>query len=266
MALRAPALALGLSVAGPGCAPAPAPPVAEAPPGAQAPPPTEPPPPERAWRRVARIEADQPAAVPVEGAAEALARCAEVRPCVVERWVPAEEPPAAALTLLRRGAALEPVEDTEPATPWRTRWTVVNGALDPCLGDPLAASPADDPAGVRELVERGEARWWRLRLSGHNRCRLAGVLELSTTRDEAVADGLSVEGRPWREGGRQRALELLRADLRAQAQAAWEDLSPAEREEWARVLDRDPEAAALLEELRAREAPPEPGAGAPTAR
>ena len=212
---------------------------------------------------MARIEADQGAGLAVEGAAQALARCGELRPCAVERWVPAQTEAAAegeVITLLRRGDRLERVDpagaaDLPGSARWRAEWTTVNGALAPCLGDLLADPPAGDPAGARELVEVGAdpvQPVWRLHLSGHNRCALAGTLELSATEDRARPDDLWVDGLAWRQGGRQRAMERLRADLRAQALTDWEGLDAGEREEWLSVLERDPLAAALLEELRAR--------------
>lgn len=70
---------------------------------------------------------DLPAQLAVEGASEALARCGEVRPCVVERWAPADAREGRALTLLRRGDDLRALDDPDASTPWRTRWTVVNG-------------------------------------------------------------------------------------------------------------------------------------------
>lgn len=150
--------------------------------------------------------------------------------------------------MLRAGDALEA---SGRGQGWRAGWRSVSGPLRGCLGDPLADPPAADPTGVRSLERVGEDWRWVIGLGGHNRCRLEGSLTLAATADRADATALVCGAATWQEGGRDCALENLRAYARARATADWPALGPEDRAAWLMALESDPAAATLLEELRA---------------
>ncbi|MDP2308224.1 MAG: hypothetical protein Q8P18_19550 [Pseudomonadota bacterium] len=148
-------------------------------------------------------------------------------PCFVEDW----RADGARLRVERAGARLR-----FDRVPGRTTWTPIGGILASCLGDPLAAPPADDPGGRRTL----EKRTWVITLSGQNRCALTGTLRLDATRDHAEWSGISSEGLPWSSGGREAAQTLLRAELRALVESKWGELDTVQREEALQALAADP--------------------------
>jgi len=179
------------------------------------------------------------------GAAEAAASCPEGQPCRLEHWVSDD----GGDTLVIAISARKLLPSSGPS--WRRRWTAMSGPLPACVGDPLADPPAGDPAAVRTLEERDGVRWWRLTLAGHDRCGITGVLRLQVDGDRADARTLRCGGQPWHEGGSDAALAALRAWLRAKALSAWPDASVEDRQLWLDLLEEDPEAAALVEELLA---------------
>lgn len=175
---------------------------------------------------VGRVEAGEASGrrhLPFAGATAVLAHCADARPCAVELW---RDDQGHTLTLLRAGRTLRPVIDDRVVTPpkgsrrhaatgrWRTHWQTLGSVLPACIEDPLAVPPAGDAAGFRLLQASPEdlaAGRWALHFSGANRCALSGMLLLDATRDHADANALTVDGLPWKRGGRERALARLNA-------------------------------------------------------
>jgi len=190
--------------------------------------------------------------LPFAGASAALQLCGQVRPCVVERWA-SDRPPASFMLLTRHGGRMW-VDSLQ--ADWPATWTSVSGPLPGCLGDPLAISPGDDPAAQLRLEHIGsdDARGWRwvLRLSGRNRCGLAGSLVLDAHTDRANASALGCDGLGWSQGGRDNALSALWAYARSRVTADWDRMSAADREGWLAILTQDPSAHQLVAELRAR--------------
>ena len=188
-----------------------------------------------------------------------LASCGEAE--LVE---PPAEPPAALFRLAQDGEVQRWTADGETALldtrssvltrgdatrKVRTHWPAWQ-TLSMCLGHPLALPPAGDPAGFRLLVWEDEVRW-RVELSGTNTCQASGHVELDVSADVVDVDGLLVDGSPWREGGRERALELALQAFRATLLERWAELSDRERSEALLLLqhDPDPEAEAVLRAL-----------------
>lgn len=153
--------------------------------------------------------------------------------------------------LLRRG----PVATLQGEADWPATWTAISGPLRICVGDLLADRPAGDPAGVRALQRDSRGWQWVVELGGTNPCGLQGRLLVDAEVDRADAAQLRCGDRPWHEGGRQEALARVRGLLRGEALARWPELDPEERALWLDVLEEDPEAAVLVEELRGPAAP-----------
>lgn len=169
--------------------------------------------------------------------------------CAAERWRAEGGSPPAERILLRDGDRIVWLDDQ---TVWPARWRQISGALLHCLGDPLAVPPAADPAGGRDLLEdptAPQARWWwRIRLSGQNRCDLRGSLRVAATAPKIDLSELRVGDLPWHSGGRQRAEAHLRAELRELARTSWDALPEAEQADLLRALRADPEASAWVAE------------------
>ncbi len=206
-----------------------------------------PPPPAPPWTLTGRASSDGLDTPTLIGGAAALGpACATLNerlrgdgpPCFVEEWRSDR-----VLHVERAGARLR--FDGQPG---RTTWTQLGGPLDGCLGDPLAVPPAGDPGGHRAL----DGDSWVLTLSGANRCALGGTLRLHTRRDTAAWSGLTVAGTPWDAGGRERALDVLRAELRDLVDRGWADLDRADRADALRALATDPhpDAKRLLDRRR----------------
>ncbi|MCB9758701.1 MAG: hypothetical protein H6739_02580 [Alphaproteobacteria bacterium] len=180
--------------------------------------------------------------------AEVTLRLSSVEGDVEHYLDPDGGPPA------RYDRATRTLERDGEAVKARVRWGAMGAELGPCVGDPLALPPAGDTGGFRKLVWATPPRW-RVELSGFNRCSLSGAFELDTRVDRVPVVELVVDGRPWREGGREHARAILRAEVRADALRAWPDMSKAERILLLKALSEDPEPAALdvLESLRVRQ-------------
>lgn len=145
--------------------------------------------------RVTPHPSDLPSAPPFEGGRALLEGCEGTEPCAAERWA---APDGRSRVFLWRGDELR-----QPAgTPWPATWERVDGPLLTCLRHPLFHPPAADPAGRRELVERGDTWTWVLHFTGQNPCRLGGALFLEAQGPGVDTAALEVAGRPWSEGGR----------------------------------------------------------------
>lgn len=160
----------------------------------------------------------------------------------VQTWVAGDETVTLDTTSgrLSRGEVELKARSTWPA--WQT--------LALCLGDPMTMPPAGDPAGFRVLAWDDPVHW-RLELSGANTCQATGTVILDAVRDEVDVGGLLIDGRPWREGGRERGHALALQAFRGTLVDRWPELSERERSEALLLLqnDPDPEAAAVLREL-----------------
>ena len=122
-------------------------------------------------------------------------------PCGIEHWEDR--------WFLRAGskAAMTDGLDGEPH-PARGSWTRLGTVLSACLlYDPLAIPPAGDPRAQRRM----EGDRWTLTFSGVNLCGLDGRLTLDITVDDADWDALTVDGKPWVQGGREAALQRISA-------------------------------------------------------
>ncbi len=129
------------------------------------------------------------------------------------------------------------------------------GVLEFCLGSPVRERPGGDPGAQRLLVIQGKDVAWRLVLSGINRCSLGGRVSVDAGSDLAHTGRLTVDGVAWDQGGRQRAVSILRERERASVLADWESLQTMDRILLLKRLgeDPDPRAESLLLALRARE-------------
>lgn len=141
------------------------------------------------------------------------------------------------------------------------RWPSLGAVLSACIGDPLALPPAADPSGTRRLTPSALI----LHLSGDNLCHLQGEIQLFRDADRADA-ALLVDGMPWKDGGREQAQILLRADLRRIVTSEWGQLSPEAQALALEVLADDPQAQQLLPLLHKPPATPAPSSPSSPAR
>jgi hypothetical protein len=103
-------------------------------------------------------------------------------------------------------------------------------------------------------VIQGDKVAWRLVLSGINRCSLGGRVSVNAASDVVRTGQLTVDGVAWDQGGRQRALSILREHERASVLTDWESLQTMDRILLLKRLgeDPDPRAESVLLALRAR--------------
>ena len=127
--------------------------------------------------------------------------------------------------------------------------------LEFCLGSPVRERPGGDPGAERLLVIQGKDVAWQLVLSGINRCSLGGRVSANAGSDVVRRGHLTVDGVPWDQGGRQRALSILRERERASVLSDWGSLQTMDRILLLKRLgeDPDPRAESVLLALRARE-------------
>lgn len=137
------------------------------------------------------------------------------------------------------------------------RWTKLGELLNACIGDPLALPPAGDPGAFRKLVW-SEEPYWRVDLSGMNRCSLEGWIELELRRNSVPRADLRVDGLPLREGGAEKAREILDAALRAEATRLWPTLDLEAQLLVLKRLSEMPEGKTPLEALLAESDAPQP--------
>lgn len=148
------------------------------------------------------------AALPFAAGETLLTGCGRRAPCAAELWRAESGEEAVALLA---GETLLWGE-----TAWPAAWKRIGTELSFCLtGGPLASPPAGDPGGFRLLSatsppQEDPEAMWLLHLTGENTCQLSGELLLSATRDRADSRGLLSGGKPWSEGGREHALEVLK--------------------------------------------------------
>jgi len=104
------------------------------------------------------------------------------------------------------------------------------------------------------LVIQGDEVSWQLTFSGINRCSLGGRVSVHAIDDAVEAGLLTVDGIPWSQGGRQRALSILREQERATVLTDWATLQALDRILVLKRLgeDPDPRAETVLLALRAR--------------
>ncbi|MSP54861.1 MAG: hypothetical protein EXR69_04545 [Myxococcales bacterium] len=84
-------------------------------------------------------------------------------------------------------------------------WNAIGPVLAACLGPPLNLPPGGDPGGQRTT----DGVSWTISLTGKNRCRLVGRLELNIYADRANVHEITVDGHAWSAGGAERALKGL---------------------------------------------------------
>jgi len=171
--------------------------------------------------------------------------------CITEHWRPLEpaqldEAASNAVFVRMKGESTLHLDGR--AHPADTRWPLMGTVLGPCIGDPLALPPADDPEGSRMLEQRGTELRWVIRLSGANGCNIDGVLRLPLRTGRVDASLLSVDGKPWAEGGAELAAALRRAWLRILVRESWPKLTDEDQILALEGLrkDPDPEAGQLL--------------------
>jgi len=183
--------------------------------------------------------------------------------CIAEHWRPLEPGPpyqAANDAVFLRMKGENSVTVDGLAHPADTRWPLMGSVLGPCIGDPLALPPADDPEGSRMLEQRGAELRWVIRLSGANGCNIDGELRLPLRTGRVDASLLSVDGLPWSEEGAELAAAVRRAWLRLLVRESWPELTaedqllaleglskdpdPEAEQLLLAIIDRDPSAAA----------------------
>ncbi len=226
-------------------------------PPAEPPEPTPEPRPQVERWRLAGLESNDPAyAQDFEGLESGMLPGSCSGTCIVELWRPIAEQELGDLTALfvRAGDRTQLIMG-EQVVPAETRWTLLGSVLGPCVGDPLALPPAEDPEGFRHLERRGDALRWVLHFSGNNACHLEGELELPLRNARVDTGGLLVDGEPWDGRGHQLAQDHRRAWLRLLVREKWPELEAADKILAMQGLagDPDPEAAVLLHAITERD-------------